>query len=49
MLTLLWIIAAILLIFWIVGLVAHILGTIIWVFLVVAVIVFLLSFVFRNT
>jgi uncharacterized protein DUF5670 len=48
MLWLLWVIVAILVIFWIVGLAAHLLGTIIWVFLVVAVVLFLLSFVFRR-
>jgi hypothetical protein len=49
MLWLLWVIVAILVIFWIVGLSVHLLGTIIWVFLVVAVVLFLLSFLFRNT
>lgn len=49
MLTLLWIIAAILVIFWLVGLFVHLLGAVIWVFLVAAIVVFLLSFVFRHT
>ena len=48
MLQLLWIIAAILVIFWIVGLAVHILGAFIHIVLVIAIIVFLLSFVFRR-
>ena len=36
-------------IFWIVGLVVHILGAFIHVFLVIAIIVVILSFIFRHT
>ena len=49
MFTLLWIIAAILIVFWIIGLVAHILGAAIHILLVIAVIAFIVGFLMRNT
>lgn len=48
MFSILWIIAAILVIFWLIGLVAHILGAFIHIFLVIAVIAFIAGFVLRR-
>lgn len=49
MFTLLWIIAAILVIFWIIGFAIHILGAAIHIILVVAIILFIIGFLTRNT
>lgn len=46
--TILWIIAAILIIFWIIGLVAHILGAAIHILLVLAIIAVIVGFVTRR-
>lgn len=48
MFAILWAIAAILIIFWVIGLVAHILGAAIHVLLVIAVIAFIIGFVTRR-
>lgn len=48
MFTILWIIAAILVVFWILGLVAHILGAFIHVLLVLAIIAFIVGFITRS-
>ena len=45
--TILWIIAAILVIFWIIGLVAHILGAAVHILLVLAIIAFIVGFLTR--
>jgi hypothetical protein len=47
--TILWIIAAILLIVWIAGLALHILGAFIHVLLILAIIAFVIGFITRNT
>ena len=48
MFTLLWIVAAILIVFWILGLAVHILGAAIHVLLVLAIIAFIVGFLVRN-
>lgn len=48
MFSLLWIIAAVLIVLWLIGLVAHILGAAIHVLLVLAVIAFIIGFLTRN-
>jgi hypothetical protein len=49
MLTILFIIAAILVVFWIIGLAVHILGAAIHVFLVLAIVAFIIGFLMRKT
>jgi len=48
MFSILWIIAAALIVLWIIGLVAHILGAAIHVLLVLAIIAFIIGFVTRS-
>jgi hypothetical protein len=48
MFTLLWVIAAILIIFWIIGLVVHVLGAFIHILLILAIIAFIVGFLTRN-
>ncbi|HLJ65817.1 MAG TPA: lmo0937 family membrane protein [Chloroflexota bacterium] len=44
----LWIIAAVLIIFWIIGLAVHVLGAAIHILLVIAIIAFIVGFVLRR-
>ena len=46
--SILWFIAAVLIVLWIIGLVAHILGAAIHILLVLAVIAFIIGFLTRN-
>jgi hypothetical protein len=46
--SILWIIAAVLIVLWIIGLVAHILGAAIHILLVLAVIAFIIGFLTRS-
>jgi hypothetical protein len=48
MFTILWIIAAILVVFWIIGLAVHVLGAFIHILLVLAIIAFIVGFITRS-